>query len=195
MPKVYLIGNSALRSEYEDILMSHGHNVIKFKSLDIVLQRIDAKTDVLIIDRKQNLNPSFKEFLKVTDLIPKIIITETRSLRGLARWTKGAFVYPLFTPGDKELLLFVNRLLQEKKLHNENITLKNELSLAKRELNFYEDINKTLTSSLALNDILTTIMKRAKEMTKAQAWSVLLVDEDTGALVFEKSEGKKSQSR
>ena len=78
MPKIFLIGNSALRSDYEDILMSHGHNVIKFKSLDIVLQRIDAKTDVLIIDREQNLNPSFKEFLKATDLIPKIIITETR---------------------------------------------------------------------------------------------------------------------
>jgi diguanylate cyclase (GGDEF)-like protein len=193
MPKIFLIGSSALRSDYEDILLSHAHSVTKFKSLDIVLQRIDTKTDLLIIDRKQNLDPSFKNFLKVAEAIPKIIITETSSLRGLAHWTKGAFVYPLSSPGDKELLFFVNRLLKEKKLHIENTKLKNELSLAKRELNFYEDINKTLTSSLELNDILTAIMKRAKEMTKAQAWSVLLVDEDTGELVFEKAEGKKTR--
>jgi len=194
MPKIFLIGSCASRSDYEDILLSHGHSVTKFKSLDMVLQRIDAKTDLLIIDRKQNLDPSFKKFLKVTDSIPKIIITETSSLRGLAQWNNKAFLFPLSSPGDKELLFFVNRLLQEKEFHVENTRLKNELSLARRELNFYEDINKTLTSSLELNDILTAIMKRAKEMTKAQAWSVLLVDEDTGELVFERAKGKKSRA-
>jgi len=192
MPKIFLIGKCASREDYEDILSSHGHSVIKLKSLDTVLQRMNSKTDLFVIDRGQNLDPSFKKFLKATDSVPKIIITETNSLRGLADWTKGAFVYPIFLPGDRELLFFVNRLLQEKDLHIENTKLKNELSMAKRELNFYEEINKTLTSSLELSDILTAIMKKAKEMTKAQAWSVLLVDEDTGELVFEKAEGKKS---
>ncbi|OHE55610.1 MAG: hypothetical protein A2027_04155 [Thermodesulfovibrio sp. RBG_19FT_COMBO_41_18] len=65
--------------------------------------------------------------------------------------------------------------------------------MTRRELNFYEEVNKTLTSSLELNDILTKIMKKAKEMTKAEAWSVLLVDEETGELVFEKTEGKKTR--
>ena len=193
MPKIFLIGDSVSRSDYEDILLSHGHSVIKFKSLAIVHQRIDAKTDLLIVDRKLNRDPSFKKFMKAAATIPKVIITETNSQRGLAQWTKGEFVYPLASPDDKELLFFVNRLLQERKLHIENTRLKNELSIAKRELNFYEDINKTLTSSLELNDILTAIMKRAKEMTRAQAWSVLLVDEETGELVFEKAEGKKSR--
>jgi len=193
MPKIFLIGNCALQGDYEDILLSHGHSVTKFKSLDIVIQRIDAKTDLLIIDRKQNLDPLFKKFLEIAKSIPKIIITETSSLRGLSHWIKGAFVYPLSSPSDKELLFFVNRLLKEKDLHTENVKLKNELTLARRELNFYEDINKTLTSSLELHDILVAIMKRAKEMTKAEAWSVLLVDEETGELVFERAEGKKSR--
>jgi diguanylate cyclase (GGDEF)-like protein len=52
-------------------------------------------------------------------------------------------------------------------------------------------VNKTLTSSLELDEILTKIMKNAKEMTKAEAWSVLLVDDETGELVLEKTEGKK----
>jgi len=193
MPKIFLIGTSATRNTYEDILLSHGHSVIKFKSLDIVKPKLCEKIDLLIIDRKQNLEPSFKEFLKLSKAIPKIIISDTKSLRGLTPWTKVLFVYPLYAPSDKELLFFVNRLLQERELNIENIRLKNELFLAKRELKFYEEVNKTLTSSLELNDILTRIMKKAKEMTKAQAWSVLLVDEDTGDLVFEKTEGKKSR--
>ncbi len=193
MPKIFLIGTSATRNDYEDILLSHGHSVIKFKSLDIVQSKLGEKIDLLIIDRKQNLEPSFKEFLKLSKAIPKIIISDTKSLRGFAPWTKVPFVFPLCAPSDKELLFFINRLLQERELNIENIRLKNDLSIAKRELNFYEEVNKTLTSSLELNDILTTIMKKAKEMTKAQAWSVLLVDEDTGELVFEKTEGKKSK--
>lgn len=147
---------------------------------------------MLIIDRKQNLEPSFKKFIKVSKGIPKIILTDKISLRGLSQWIKEPFVYPLYSPGDKELLFFVKRVLQERKLTIENTRLKNELTLTKRELNFYEEVSRTLTSSLELNDILTTIMKRAKVMTKAQAWSVLLVDEETGQLVFEKAEGKKS---
>ncbi|OHE56269.1 MAG: hypothetical protein A2Z47_09725 [Thermodesulfovibrio sp. RBG_19FT_COMBO_42_12] len=65
--------------------------------------------------------------------------------------------------------------------------------MARRELDFYEEVSKTLTSSLELNAILTKIMKKTKEMTKAEAWSILLVDEETGELVFEKIEGKKAK--
>jgi diguanylate cyclase (GGDEF)-like protein len=36
-------------------------------------------------------------------------------------------------------------------------------------------------------------MKKAKELTKAESWSVLLVDEETGELMFEKTEGKKKK--
>jgi diguanylate cyclase (GGDEF)-like protein len=81
----------------------------------------------------------------------------------------------------------------EKEVFLENTRLKCDLSLAKRELDFYEEVSKTLTSSLELNDILTKIMKKAKGMTKAETWSVLLVDEETGDLVFEKTQGKKAK--
>ena len=193
MPKILLIGNSASRNDYEEILISHGHNVIKFKSLDIALPRLNEKTDLLIIDNNQRRYPSFKEFLKISKTIPKIIISDINSPRGLGPWTKASFICPVFSPRDKELLFFVNKMLQEKEMNIAHAKLTDELALAKRELSFYEEVNKTLTSSLELNDVLTTIMKKAKEMTKAQAWSVLLVDEDTGELVFEKTEGTKKR--
>jgi diguanylate cyclase (GGDEF)-like protein len=193
MPKIFLIGDIALMNDYEDVLVSGGYNISKFKSLDTVLPRLNEKVALLIIDKKINIEASFKEFLKLSKNIPKIIISDTYSFRGITPWIKEPFVSPLYAPGVKELVHFVNRLLREKETFLENNKLKYDLSIARRELNFYEEVNKTLTSSLELNDILTKIMKKAKEMTKAEAWSVLLVDEETGELVFEKTEGKKTR--
>ncbi len=194
MPKIFLIGNNALKNDYEDALVSAGHNVSKFKSLDIVLRRLNEKAALVIVDKKQNIEPSFKEFLKLSKIIPKIIISDNYSFRGLMPWIKDPFVYPLYLPSVKELMYFVNRLFREKEMFLENNRLKYDISLARRELSFYEEVSKTLTSSLELNTILTKIMKKTKEMAKAEAWSMLLVDEETGELVFEKTEGKKAKA-
>ena len=193
MPKIFLVGNNALKVDYEDALVSAGHDVIKFKSLDVLLRRLNEQAALVIIDKKQNSEPSFKEFLKLSKIIPKIIISDNYSFRGLMPWIKEPFVYPLYLPSAKELMYFVNRLFREKEMFLENNRLKYDISMARRELNFFEEVSKTLTSSLELNAVLTKIMKKTKEMTKAEAWSVLLVDEETGELVFEKTEGKKAK--
>lgn len=193
MPKIFLIGSSALRNDYEDALASTGHSIVKFKSLDMALPRLNEKDILLIIDKNQNVEPSFKEFLKLSKNIPKIVVSDTHSFRGVTPWIREPFVYPLYAPTVKELICFVKRSLVEKEVFLENTRLKCDLSLAKRELDFYEEVSKTLTSSLELNEILTKIMKKAKVMTKAETWSVLLVDEETGDLVFEKTQGKKAK--
>jgi diguanylate cyclase (GGDEF)-like protein len=191
MPKIFLIGGGTLRNDYEEVLVSNGHSISKFKFLDMVLDQLNEKVDLLIVDRKQNTNPSFKEFLKLSKTIPKIIISDNYTFKDPMPWIKEPFTYSLYSPGMKELVYFVNRLLKEKEIFLENDRLKYDLSQARRELNFYEEVNKTLTSSLELDEILTKIMKNAKEMTKAETWSVLLVDDETGELVLEKTEGKK----
>jgi diguanylate cyclase (GGDEF)-like protein len=193
MPKIFLIGSSALRNDYEDALASTGPSIVKFKSLDLALPRLNEKDILLVIDKNQNVEPSFKEFLKLSKNIPKIVVSDTHSFRGVTPWIREPFVYPLYAPTVKELICFVKRSLMEKEVFLENTRLKCDLSLAKRELNFYEEVSKTLTSSLELNEILTKIMKKAKAMTKAETWSVLLVDEETGDLVFEKTQGKKTK--
>ena len=194
MPKIFLIGNSVLRDDYEDVIVAGGHSIKKFKSLNTALPSLNEKADLLIVDKKQNIESSFKEFLKLSKTIPKIIISDTYSFRGIMPWIREPFAYLLYAPGMRELMYFVNRLLKEKEIFLENSRLKNDLSIARRELNFYEEVSKIITSSLELGDILTKIMKKAKEMTKAETWSVFLVDQETGELVFEKTEGKKTKN-
>ena len=36
-------------------------------------------------------------------------------------------------------------------------------------------------------------MEKVKDMTKAEAWSILLLDEVTGELVFDKTAGRRSK--
>lgn len=191
MPKIFLIGSNALRNDFEHILASNGYSISKFEVIEKAIPNLNEKADLLIIDKKQSGVSNFRQFLRLSKNIPKIIISDTYSFRGLTPWIRERFVYPLYSPGIKELVYFVNRLMNERKVFLENIKLRQELSNAKRELNFFEEVSKTITSSLELNDILSKIMDKVKEMTKAEAWSVLLVDQETGELVFEKTQGKK----
>jgi diguanylate cyclase (GGDEF)-like protein len=64
----------------------------------------------------------------------------------------------------------------------------------KKELAFFEEMNKVLTSSRDINDVLVTIVKRVKDMTGAKAWSIILTEEESGELVFEKSSGTAKKS-
>lgn len=193
MPKIILIGSSALRNDYDDSLISGGYSIYKFDSLDKFLPSFPEKVALFIVDKKVSSEPSFKEFMKLSKNIPKIVVSDTQSLRGIIPWIIKPFTYPLHSPGVKELIYFVNRLLKEIKILNENDKLKYDLFITKRELNFYQEVSKALTSSLELSDILPKIMEKVKEMTKAGAWSVLLVDQESGELVFEKTDSKKTK--
>jgi diguanylate cyclase (GGDEF)-like protein len=191
MLKIFLIGKSTFKKEYRDTLTAKGNTIKMFESLDAVLPRFNENPDLLILDKIESKEPAFKEFLKQSRNIPKIIISDTNS--GLTSLIKEPFTYPICLPSVKELSYLVNRSLKERKMFLQNDRLKGDSSLLSRELEIYEEVNKDLASSIDLNSILDTIMKRAKELTKAETWTVFLVDEGTGELVFERTEGKKTK--
>ena len=167
MLRIFLIGNISSKNEYEDILVSRGFNVKKADSLDKVLQEIsDKKTDVLIIDKSMSSDSSFNVFQKASRNIPKIVISEIHSFKGFSPWMKEPLVYPLYAPGSKEIVYFVRRAYTEANLLHENTRLKNEFSSSKKELDFYQEVSRTLTSSLELSSILTKIMDKVKEIQK-----------------------------
>lgn len=194
MPKTVLIGSNALREDIEEALISNGYSISKFESLAKAIPGLNDKVDLIIADKKLNTEPSFREFLKLSRTIPKIVISDTYSFTGFTPWIKDPFVFPLYSPTLKEIMYFVNRSLKEKHIFLESSKLKYDLSYAKRELDFYEEVSKTLTSSLELSVVLTKIMDKVKEMTMAETWSVLLVDQETGDLVFERTEGRKTKN-
>ncbi|TAL28267.1 MAG: diguanylate cyclase [Nitrospirae bacterium] len=191
MPKILLIGTGVFKKDFEDILSQEGFEVSRFRSLDNAIPRLDDKADMIIVEKEQNKNSSFREFMKASVNIPKLVIAPDYSFRGMSVWLKNPLTCPTYRPSEKELLYFINRILKEKSIWNENKILQQELDIAKKEIEFFEEVAKILTSSMELNEILVAIMKKTKEMTKAETWSVLLVDEETGELVFEATDSKK----
>jgi diguanylate cyclase (GGDEF)-like protein len=193
MPRIFLIGSSTAGNDYRGALEAEGYAVSRFDSLDTALANLKDKADFLIVDKKLGGTPSFQEFMKSCQNIPKIVISDSGSHKGFTQWIRQPMVYPLYSPGVRELVYFVRRLTKECKIFDENTRLKNDLSLARRELDFFEGVSRTLTSTSELSNILSRIMDKVKEMTKAEAWSVLLVEPETGDLVFEKTDVKKTK--
>lgn len=193
MTKIFHIGPSSIKKEYEDIFISKGASIIKFKSINNLKLRPNDKPDLIIVDKNQSSETSFREFLKKFNDTPKIVFSNTYSFTGFAPWSKSALTYPLNNPSAKELLFFIEKASKEKELLNDYSNLKKRLISTKKELDFFEEVSKTLTSTLELNDILSSIMKKAKNLILAETWSVLLLDEETGELYFEKTTAKKRE--
>lgn len=166
MPEIYLIGKSVLKKEYRDILTSKGHWIKSFPDIETVLPSLKERPDLLIINGEENKETNFKKFLSLSRNIPKIIISDTHGIPNFL--IKEPFTYSLLSPGQKELNYAVDRLLRESKFI--------------QEIEFFEEINKDLSLCKHFRDTINIIMKRAKEITKAESWSVFLVDEETGEL-------------
>ncbi len=79
------------------------------------------------------------------------------------------------------------------KLKMENTLLKQELRQRTRELSFFINSSKALTSALEFKKVLKIIMEKAQTLIKCEDWSLLLLDEETQELYFEMSKEKKAK--
>jgi diguanylate cyclase (GGDEF)-like protein len=196
MTRIFFIGlDSRKKLLSEQFSEAKDTSTLKFKSVDHALYRTEDKPDLIIIDKDERTEASFKDFITRFRDVPKIVLSDTDSFRGFAPWLKYPQIFPAANPSVPELGFLIKRALREKEIIDENYRLRKKAADLTRELDFFEEVNKTLTSSLELNDILTTIMKKSKKLIKAETWSILLVDEETGELVFEKITGKKEDRK
>jgi len=195
MNKIFLVGSAGFAKGLEDHLMEKGASIFRYRSVNAMRYRPEDAPDLIIAERSQSKEPSFKEFLSSYRETPKIIISESPGFSGISPWTKADLIHPLLSGSPKELDYAIKRILREKHLMSENHILRTGLAGMKKELDFFEEVSKTLTSSLELSAVLRTIIKKTKNLIRAEACSILLVDEETGDLVFEKTTTKKERGK
>ena len=68
---------------------------------------------------------------------------------------------------------------------------KNKDSIAIQQWVIFDEIGKTLTSTLDIKEVLQIIMEKISKLLRPTSWSLLLMDEDSGELFFEVVLGKK----
>lgn len=79
--------------------------------------------------------------------------------------------------------------LETRRLKRELAELRRTLAQKARELSFFIDSAKALTSTLEFNKILQVIMNRASRLTRCAAWALLLLDEPGRELRFVAAKG------
>ena len=80
--------------------------------------------------------------------------------------------------------------LQPPSLKEEIRSLKARIRQKERELSFFINAGKLLTSSLEFKKIVQTILEQAHLLVRGQMWTLLLLDETTHELNFEMIKGK-----
>lgn len=73
------------------------------------------------------------------------------------------------------------------------LTEKNTTKRAVEDISLFNEIGKTITSSLDIKEVLSIIMQKITEILKPKDWSLLLVDEKTMELYFEVVVGERAE--
>lgn len=186
MPKVLIIGKAFTERNFS-FLEKYG-DIRTLKSIDGIYP--DENISLLIIDKNQHREPSFRDFSRAFANVPKLILSADSSFQGFAPWLKIPLTFPVHVYHEKKLAFLAERLISERNLLNENTRLETDLLYSKKELNLFETIGKILTSDMDLDHMFDAIMKKAKETLEASSWSIFLLDDETGELVLERSDEK-----
>lgn len=178
-----------------NFLKERGYTLIRSSSLNEAIPKL-AVADILLMDKalySQGPPKIRGEFLRQTKGIPRVILNNNKSFKGIKMWLEEPSHY-LYKPfSEMELIYAIEKVRERASLKEKIEGLSHEIKKKEKELAFFEDIGKTLTSALELKDILNVIMEKMKKMIKAEAWSIIPVDEETKELVFEKSRGEKGR--
>lgn len=180
------------------VLSGHGHQsvlasdekemigIVKDHSIDLILvdAELASRKNLHLLKHLRQANPDIPVVLSISKKVAKDAREQLR--RGLYDYINKPF-------GHEELLLAVERGLERRRLHNENRLLLGDLKQRIKELSTFNTIAKTLNSTLNLKEVLDIVMGKIKELIKAEAWSILMLDEKNNELVFEVATGEKGQ--
>ncbi len=79
------------------------------------------------------------------------------------------------------------------KLKAENLRYQEELRQRTKELSFFINAGKALTSTLEYQKVLKIIIEKAQKLIKCEAWALLILDSATQELRFEIVKGKRAK--
>jgi len=196
MNKILLIdkGGSSIR-DFSAVLKKDGYMLVIKQDLHQALSRINRGDIGLIVinnifSREAAL---LKKFRSAAAGIPKIVLME-KGFKGMGAWLKDRLAIPLNEPVSyREFKYWAGKLYKDKSVSDCNRGLESEILSKKKELKFFEEITGILGSTFEIEKILILIMERARALTGADAWALLLVEGMSDEIIFGDMLKKKSK--
>ncbi len=115
-----------------------------------------------------------------------------RNTRGVAGYSQLTLYYDYTHTRQMETMKQDKLKKRIESLKQENTRLTGVLRQRTKELSFFINAGKALTSTLEFKKVLRIIMEKAQKLTRCEAWSLLLIDEASQELYFELVKGKKN---
>lgn len=196
MNKILLIdkGGSSI-PDFRTDMKKGGYTLVIKQDLHQALSRLkDGDIGLIVINQTFSTEADlFKKFRAAAVDIPKIVLTE-KGFKGMGAWLKDSLAIPLNGPVSySEFKYWAEKLYRNKIVSDCNSLLQSEIVSRKKELKFFEEITGILGSTFEIEKILILIMERAKILTGADAWAILLVDGASDEIVFGDMLKKKSK--
>jgi diguanylate cyclase (GGDEF)-like protein len=187
MNKILLIdkGGSSIR-DFSAVLKKGGYTLVIKQDLHQALSRLnDGDIGLIVINNIFSTEANlFKKFRSEAAGIPKIVLTE-KGFKGMGSWLKDRLAIPLNEPVSyREFKYWAEKLYKDKSVSDCKRELEAEILSKKKELKFFEEITGILGSTFEIEKILILIMERAKVLTGADAWAILLVEGVSDEIIF-----------
>ncbi len=186
MHRIFLIGDAL--PPLSEVLLALDYKITRFKDPAKAVPSI-SRASLIVINGGYNLSRQepVKKLFSLSEGTPKLFISD----KGPFFSKKKKLTYHVNTglAGAEFLGPLLQRIEEEKKLYDETEALKKENNTLRDELKFFEELSRVLTSSAERSDVLTLLTKKIKEKTEAENCTLYLVDEETGGLQVEKTEG------
>jgi len=186
MHKVLFVGEDP--GSFSTSLTARGYKIspVEFENLEKVIQGLQ-EPPVIVLGEITGGEAEVTRLFTSWPRIPKIIIHPEKNTR-LAHWLKEPLTYGLSDATGDEFKDLLERMETEKKVFEENLRLRDENEGLQKEIRFFEDLSRAITSSDE-KDVLLLLLNKIKERTGAETCTIYLVDEETGDLVLERTAG------
>ncbi|MBI3085465.1 MAG: GAF domain-containing protein [candidate division NC10 bacterium] len=188
-----------IRQLYADLLAEHGYQVLIARNAkEGIATVIGGSIDVILMDivmPEMTGLEALEAIKRIAPEMPVIMVTShPTSENAIAALKLGAcdFLSKGFQPQD--LLLSIQRAVERRKLVLENRRLLEGLQDKVQEFTTLTEVGHTLNSTLNLDELLGLAMRKAQEVLKAEASSLMLIDEETDELYFRVALGERGDA-
>lgn len=180
------------------ILSQHGHQVIAAAKGPQLLSLLRSeRPDLVMVDVVLAGKGNLQLLKKIRELQPDapliLFVARTIAKEVREQLRHGVYDYIDKPFGHGELLMAVERGLERRRLSLENKRLLTDIHQRVHELSAFNAIAKTLNSTLRFRAVMDAVMDKVKELIKAEAWSILMLDEKRDELVFEVAAGEQGE--
>lgn len=184
---------------YADLLAEHGYQVQIARNAAEGIEAAKRGTiDVILMDIVMPGMTGLEALgvvKKVAPETPVIMVTShPTSEHAIQALKLGAYDFLSKGFHPEELLLSIQRAMERRKLVLENRRLVEGLQEKVQEFSTLTQVGNTLSSTLNLDELLSLVMQKAQEVLKAEASSLMLIDEETKELYFSVALGERGDA-